>query len=128
MSPRTEGRYHDLREIYESVNGRYFEKSVSAVITWGTGCSRRAVRRRTLGSFSSNTNTIRINPVLDKKNVPRYFVEFVVYHEMLHAHMGCGVSKGRRTVHTKEFRERERFFAQYREALSWEKNSLCRPG
>ena len=36
---------------------------------------------------------IRIHPVLDRREVPSYFLESVVYHEMLHHHLG-GVSDG----------------------------------
>lgn len=118
---RTEGRHHDLSAIAKSVNDQYFNGSIRAEVTWGISGGRRSVRRRTLGSYSSRTGLIRINPILDKKAVPRYFIEFIVYHEMLHADMGTVMSKGRRSVHSKEFRMRERRFAEYEKALAWEK-------
>jgi predicted metal-dependent hydrolase len=80
------------------------------------------VRRRTLGSYSSHTNIIRINPVLDKRSVPPYFIEFIIYHEMLHADLGVETGENRRSVHTREFRRREKMFKKYAEALAWEKD------
>jgi predicted metal-dependent hydrolase len=78
--------------------------------------------KRTLGSYSQRTNTIRINPVLDRKTVPAYFIEFIVYHEMLHADMGVGRINGRRSVHSSGFRIREKLFKKYEQALAWENN------
>lgn len=117
----TRGRYFDLASIHESVNHTYFDGTVTALITWSIKSPRRTVKRRTLGSHSSQTDTIRINPVLDSVKVPSYFIEFIVYHEMLHAHMGVHKKNGRRYVHSKEFRERERMFRDYERAMAWEK-------
>lgn len=119
----TRGRYYDILNIYESINREYFEEKVSASITWGTKSPRRAVRRRTLGSYSSHSHMIRINPILDIERVPPYFVEFIVYHEMLHACLGVKNKNGRRSVHSKEFRELERRFRDYEKAMAWEKKS-----
>ncbi len=121
FSVRTQGKCYDLRAIYERLNGEYFDSKLASVITWGTGTSGKAVRKRTLGSYCSHTNIIRINPVLDKNTVPDYYIEFVVYHEMLHAAIGIGEKDGRRSVHTRAFRERERLFREYDKAMRWER-------
>lgn len=117
---KTVGRYHDLRELFDEINDEYFGCMVNARITWGSGSARHAVRKRTLGSYSGSSNIIRINPVLDSKSVPRYFVAFVVYHEMLHASVGISRQGGRRRVHSKEFKKRERLFRDYERAIAWE--------
>lgn len=116
-----DGKYYNLNEIFQSLNRQYFEFRITASITWGTSVKRWGVRKRTLGSYSSHTNTIRLNPVLDSRNVPGYFVEYVAYHEMLHADMGIDESGTRRIVHSPEFKKRERLFKYYEKALSWEK-------
>lgn len=121
LSINTQGKYYDLREIYSKVNSEYFNGRVSASITWGTKSPRYAARKRTLGSYSGHTNTIRINPILDKKSVPLYFVEFIVYHEMLHADIDVGTKNGRRSVHSREFRRREKLFKYYERVVAWEK-------
>jgi len=120
----TRGKYHDLGEIYDSLNRGYFQERLLCPITWGTGRARYAVRKRTLGSYSRHSNIIRINTILDRKHVPRYFIEFVTYHEMLHAHMDSVMKNGRHLVHSKEFREREKQFRDYERAITWEKKKI----
>jgi predicted metal-dependent hydrolase len=120
ISVRTEGKFHDLSGLYDEINKEYFGGRIDAVITWGTRSPRYAVRKRTVGSYSERSNTIRINPVLDKKNVPRYYVALIVYHEMLHAAMGTPLRGKRRSVHSREFRNREKLFKDYEKAMAWE--------
>ena len=120
---KTAGKFHDLRELYDEVNKEYFEGMINAAITWGARSPRYAVRKRTLGSYSDRSNTIRINPVLDKSIVPRYVVSFVVYHEMLHAAMGISQQGKRRSIHPREFRKREKLFADYEKARAWERGA-----
>jgi len=120
---RLPGNCHDLGEIYEALNREYFCSRISCAITWGTKSPKYAVRKRTLGSYSRRTDTIRINPVLDRKTVPGYFLEFVVYHEMLHADTAVSEKNGRRQVHSKEFKQREKLFRQYDKVIAWEKGN-----
>jgi predicted SprT family Zn-dependent metalloprotease len=121
VSIHTRGECYDLSCIFNSLNEKYFKGNISSSITWGRSCQKRMARKRTLGSYSHHGDLIRINPLLDRKSVPQYFLEYIVYHEMLHADIGAGVSQGRRTMHTKEFREREKLFSHYSRALQWEK-------
>ncbi|MFH1704293.1 MAG: SprT-like domain-containing protein [Nitrospirota bacterium] len=119
----TNGRFHNLREIFNTLTSEYFEGKITALITWRRG-NKYAVKKRTLGSYSKHTNTILINSVLDRRNVPNCFIRYVVYHEMLHSVMEEKMENGRRSVHTPEFRKRERLFIEYEKAVSWEKRNL----
>jgi predicted metal-dependent hydrolase len=121
VAAKTQGNVYDLGDLYREVNEEYFGNRVDAMITWGTSSPRRAVRKRTLGSYSERSHVIRINPVLDKKTVPRYVVAFVVYHEMLHAAIGIVRKNGRRSAHSREFRTREKLFKDYEKAAAWER-------
>ena len=118
---KTRGRAYDLREFYQELNEEYFNNTINAKITWGSSNSRCVVRKRTLGSYSERSHTIRINPVLDKRTVPCYVVAYVVYHEMLHAAMGISRHGGRRIVHSREFRRKEKLFKEYEKAMAWER-------
>ena len=118
---RTKGSHHDLKEIYHSINRDYFGGKISASITWGAKSSKQSAARRTLGSYSYHSNMIRINPRLDSIKVPRYYMEFLVYHEMLHAEIGIKKVNGRRIVHSGEFGRREKEFRQFKRAVEWEK-------
>jgi len=115
------GQHFCLKTIYEALNNEYFGRTVTAAITWGRISSRTRVKLRTLGSYNVEANTIRINPLLDKKTVPAYFLEFIVYHEMLHAFLGIKNRNGRRSIHSKEFRCEEKKFRHYEKAMEWEK-------
>jgi hypothetical protein len=123
---RPEGVACDLRELVEDLNRRYFEGRLSVDVTWGRaagGVGRRCRRSRTsslqLGSYSYEDNLIRIHRVLDDPGVPRYVVEAVVHHELLHADMPPEVRNGRRHFHTPEFRRRERLFRNLGRANAW---------
>lgn len=121
MTPRVTGDNYCLRTIYESLNSEYFDGAVSAAITWGRSNAKKRVRMRTMGSYNVVANTIRINPLLDKKTVPAYFLGFVVYHEMLHAFLGIKTVNGRRSIHSREFRLHEKKFRHYAKAMEWER-------
>ncbi len=123
---RPEGVAFDLREVLADLNERYFEGRLSVAITWGksnTGASSSCRRRRTstlqLGSYSYEDQLIRVHRVLDDPEVPRYVVEAVVYHELLHADMPPEVVNGRRHFHTPEFRRRERLYRNLGRAERW---------
>jgi hypothetical protein len=118
---RTQGRFYDLLEIFSDINQEYFEGGITASISWGKANKRRLVRKRTLGTYCRTADTIRINPVLDRRSVPLYFIKFVVYHEMLHGYIKEEKKNGRRSLHSPEFKRKERLFKEYQKAVSWEK-------
>jgi predicted metal-dependent hydrolase len=123
VSINTRGRHYNLLEIFDELNKEYFSGTVAAAITWGKRSPRRAVRKRRLGSFQRDRDIIRINPALDSGSVPRYFIEFVVYHEMLHAVQASVVARSRQRVHSKEFKKLEKDFKYYEKALRWERST-----
>jgi superfamily II DNA or RNA helicase len=55
------------------------------------------------GQYRQNDRVIIVNPLLNSPDIPIFVVEFLVYHELLHADMP---DQG----HSQEFRERERNF------------------
>jgi hypothetical protein len=120
-----EGKHHNLQEIFDTLNERYFAGSVKARITWGPR-TRRARSRESikLGSYTFEDEIIRIHPVLDAADVPRFFVEWIVYHEMLHEVHDMPVVDGRRVYHTPEFRRAEARFERYAEAVLWERTHV----
>ncbi len=128
----TKGKKHDLYAILQHVNARYFDGQVNLMITWGhlvrARGGRRAHPRRTikLGSYAAVDRLIRVHPALDRKWVPRYFVAYIVYHEMLHHVMPGTRGSGRRKLHPPEFVAREKEFRHYERAIAWEKAHLGR--
>jgi hypothetical protein len=120
------GDHHDLEQIYGELNRRYFRNRVDATITYGPPPRTRRPRKSIkMGSYSADSKVIRIHPALDQQRVPRYFVEWIVFHEMLHhVHPTRRRSDGRRCVHTPEFLEHERRFHHFERAYAWEQNNL----
>ncbi|MBX3263752.1 MAG: hypothetical protein KIS78_19855 [Labilithrix sp.] len=141
---QAKGDHHDLLSLFNELNQRYFDGGCHALITWGRRTTRRDRKPRQaikLGSYSSLERLIRIHPVLDRPWVPRYFVAYVVYHEMLHhmipsargnarqASSNIASAKGqiaRRVLHPPEFLERERHFRNFERALEWERRHIAR--
>ena len=121
----TAGEYHDLRQIFDELNARYFNNQIDAAITWGARTGRQ--RRRNsikMGSYSVEDRLIRIHRSLDRAFVPRFFVGWIVFHEMLHQVHDIRVKNGRREFHSKEFLADEQQFEDYEEARLWERRHL----
>jgi predicted metal-dependent hydrolase len=126
---RTRGRYFDLQRLYDEVNRQHFNGSIQAHITWGQRPTKRRRRSIRFGSYSHELKLIRIHPFLDQDFVPEFFVRYIVFHEMLHAHLGISESEtGRRQMHTPEFRKLEKAYPDYERAVAWQdkRSSLAR--
>jgi hypothetical protein len=118
---RTRGRHHDLAGIMSEVNRACFRGALRLRITWGPAIpTRRRVRQRQLGSCDRDGGLIRISRVLDQPEVPRFFVAFVVFHEMLHAVQ----PPGSRRDHGPDFVAVERMHPDYARAVRWQKRNL----
>jgi hypothetical protein len=78
------------------------------------------------GAYLAAARLIRIHPALDQAFVPRYFVECIVYHELLHHVIPPVYCNGRYQIHSPAFRRRERDFPAYAEAMAWRRKSLRR--
>jgi hypothetical protein len=128
------GEVLDLREIAADLNQRYFEGRLKVRISWGkaagenahpaSNCRRTRTASLQLGSYSYEDRLIRVHRVLDRPSVPRYVVESVVYHELLHADLPPVTRRGRRYFHTPEFRRRERHFRHFERADCWVRDNL----
>ncbi|MFH0911229.1 MAG: SprT-like domain-containing protein [Planctomycetota bacterium] len=124
---RPQGRFHKLDTLFATLNAEYFDSSLEMRVTWGRQPGRRRPRRLCLGSYTRETGLIRLSPRLDSPRVPRYFVEFVLYHEMLHAFLGLGEeANGRRRIHPPRFRRLERRFRHYEKATVFEARFFSR--
>jgi hypothetical protein len=124
----SKGRHHDLLSLFDKTNQRYFNGSMNALITWGKRGTSQSRERKTikLGSYSAVDRLIRVHPALDQKWVPRYFVAYIVYHEMLHHVIPGSRGLGRVNLHPPEFKQREREFRYFQRSLDWEKKHVTR--
>ena len=112
MISSARGTYYDLDKIFSKLNRRYFDSRLEKpTLTW----SQRKTRS-ILGHHDRVYDTIVISKSLDSTQVPEWFVEFIIYHEMLHIKHAARMINGRRYYHTAAFRLDERRFSRYDDA------------
>jgi hypothetical protein len=123
-----EGRFFDLKAVFNKINARYFANSLKGyTITWGRRRKLPPKRYFVFGTIQEEDRVIRIHPRLDASFVPQWFLEYVLYHEMLHAVVPEETTPtGRRRIHTKEFHRREQAYPLYKKARRWEAENLSR--
>lgn len=115
LSFESRGEVRDLDTVFRYVNSFYFKGELPyPTLAW----SSESPRTR-LGFYFAQLNLLVANRVLDSERVPRYVLEFVVYHELLH-HIDAGGSSPRKRVHhTRSFKEQEMAFSHYEDAEQW---------
>ena len=110
-----QGQHYNLDEVFESLNHRFFHGLMGRpLLTWSGH-----VAKRSLGHYDPAHNTIVVSRVFDRKNTPRYAVEYLLYHEMLHLKHPVKVRGGRRCVHPREFQLEERLFPEWDKAKEY---------
>ena len=115
MISTSRGNYHNLDRLFARLNRRYFEDELEKpTLTWS---QRRT--RRILGHHDPAFNTIVISKTLDAPDVPEWFVEYILYHEMLHIKHPARIINGRRHSHTKAFLAEEERYPLFDEAQAW---------
>ena len=106
------GTHFDLSRMFDELNERYFEgKLARPHISW----SNRGWRRQ-FGCYDPGPNQILLNRRMDRPGVPRFAVEYVLFHEMLHVkhptrRSGCSL-----VSHSPEFRAEEKRFSDFSRA------------
>jgi hypothetical protein len=114
------GEVYDLEEIFNDLNFWYFgERLAKPVLTWSAKKTYRI-----LGHHDSTHETIVVSKSLDSRDVPRFVVEYIVFHEMLHIHHPTVHHNGRRYNHTAVFRRDEEKFQYFHEAEEWIERSV----
>jgi hypothetical protein len=110
-----QGRCYDLDEVFEGLNSRFFHGLLARPqLTWS-----RDHARNMLGHYDPAHNAIVVSRVFDHPRVPRYAVEYVLYHEMLHLKHPVRMRGTRRCVHGREFQDEEKLFPHLEEAKSF---------
>jgi predicted metal-dependent hydrolase len=105
---RAKGRVYDLERIFEDLNLRLFGGMMARPqMSWS-----QARARNLLGHYDPAHNAIVVSRIFDHPAVPRYAVEYIVYHEMLHLRHPVKLNGSRRCVHSAEFRAEEKRFPQ----------------
>ena len=107
------GHVYDLNLIFEALNVEFFGGLLARPrLTW----SQSRARHR-LGHYDPAHNAIVISRVFDHPAVPRYAVDYIVFHEMLHLKHPVKLRGSRRCVHSREFLQEEKQFPHLDAAL-----------
>ena len=110
-----EGRYYHLDHIFDELNTRFFGGLLGRPqLTWSEQTAKRM-----LGHYDAAHNTIVVSRIFDRPSSPRYAIEYLLYHEMLHLKHPVKMKGVRRTVHSREFKADEAQFPQLKEALAF---------
>lgn len=115
---------HDLEAMRARLCRRHFADDIPVPVRWG-----RAVHGRwsmTFGSYDFERRVIRVHPRLDRHDVPAFFVEAVLFHELLHHVLGYERQSGRRVMHSARFRELEARYEHFELARQWQRENLQR--
>jgi hypothetical protein len=106
------GRHFDLVQMFDQLNATYFAGGLNRPqIGWSTRNWRRQ-----FGCYDPGPNQILLNRRMDGPGIPRFAVEYVLFHEMLHVkhptrRSGCSL-----VSHSREFRQEEKRFAEFERA------------
>ena len=110
-----EGRYYNLEEVFDTLNARFFHGLLGRPqLTWSEHSARRL-----LGHYDAAHNTIVVSKVFDRPSSPRYAIEYLLYHEMLHLKHPVKVRGTRRCVHSAAFKADERLFPELDAAMKF---------
>lgn len=93
--------FYDINELFTEVRNEIFGGEFDGIssISWTD-----KPYKTYYGVYYYNDNSIKINSVLNSKDVPKRVVKFVIYHEMLHRDY---------SKHDKTFREYEHRFPDF---------------
>jgi len=114
------GRVYDLQSLLDRLNRLYFDSSLPIKIEWSRRTPQKATSSVELGSYNSKEAKITISRRLDNPRVPLYFLENVIFHEMLH-HV---FPRDQHRMHTAQFNKYERMHPDFERAKAWEKSNL----
>src|SRR5258708_21872027 len=111
-TPSPRAPHSHLEEIFEALNRRFFHGLMGRPqLTWS-----RNHARSSLGHYDPAHNAIVISRVFDHPRVPRYAVEYILYHAMLHLKHPVKLRGSRRCVPSPEVQAEENLFPELADA------------
>lgn len=124
LAENTRGTRYDLREVFDSVNKRFFDDTLQSALRWGGRATTTSYMSRKMDLEGKPFNLITIAGAYDHPDVPRFAIESIMHHEMLHIAEPPTRKNGRNSIHTAAFQARERAFPFYQEWIRWEKRTM----
>jgi hypothetical protein len=106
------GSIYDLAPMFTRLNRRYFGGRLHRP---RLGWSSRTWRAQ-FGCFDPALDQIVMNRWLDQASIPKYAVEYVLFHEMLHVKHPLRAARCGIEAHSLKFRMEEKRYANYERA------------
>ena len=106
------GHRFNLEEIFDELNTLYFHGLLGKPqLTWSLSDSRSS-----LGHYDPAHKTIVVSRIFDRESIPRFALEYLLFHEMLHLKHPVKLRGSKRCVHPPEFQAEEKSFPHYEQA------------
>jgi len=125
-SPKAPTKMHrDLLKIFDALNVEFFSGTVTGGIGWrNLPLIDEATCSLALCLFQERF--IKVSNVLDDSRVPIWYLKFVVYHEMLHLHLGPQQFSSDEYAfpHNDRFKSLEMRHPEYQKASEFEDTKL----
>lgn len=130
---RARGTYFDLDAVFDGLNQRFFGGAIIARIAWLEGedwpsleqyCDETpsAEAGLAMAAYCVESQQIWVHRSLDAADIPRVYLDWVVFHEMLHQVHEMPMQGGHRVHHTEAFERDEARFPGRAQALGWEQS------
>jgi hypothetical protein len=120
---RTEGRIYDLLEVFNKLNTAYFNSRIVSYIRWNKS-AWRSYQTFYVDKQGKRNSLISIAQTYNRPDVPRFAIEGIVFHEMLHIAIPPYKRGHQNVIHGAEFKRAERQFQFFKEWRRWEKEHL----
>jgi hypothetical protein len=119
------GAAYDLKAIEDGVRRKFLPSCPPVRIGWSQRITA-SLMGKWIATPASLPNVVVINRLLDDAGVPLYYLEYVVFHELLHEVIPIRRKEGRWVHHPAEFRRMEKQFPSFKQAVLWERQNVGR--
>ncbi|MCF7861478.1 hypothetical protein K9M79_04455 [Candidatus Woesearchaeota archaeon] len=97
-----------LDEAFYRVNSKYFDSLLEKPnLKWGSRSTSK------LAGYDYTTDTVSVSTIFKSGDIPREWVDYLVYHELLHKKLKYHRSGGKTYHHTSEFKHLEEQFEDF---------------
>jgi hypothetical protein len=98
-----------LEKAFHRVNIKYFSSSLEIPnMKWGTNSHRK------LASYDYTTDTVSVSKIFKSDDIPKAWIQYLVYHELLHKKLKYHSSGNRNYHHTAKFKQMEEQFEDFK--------------
>jgi hypothetical protein len=118
----TKGVCWDLAEVFDTLNRTHFNAVLSSYVRWGKH-PLRSYQSYKFDGAGNRFSVITIGSLYNRPGVPRYAVEGIMFHEMLHILLPPQRHNARNVIHGRQFKEHERHFPFHDRWIRWEKSA-----